>query len=144
MKNVGKCFKDTTGSPGPKIETNNTNKNKNYREHRLLKVQKERKPRWHSFHFIENFVSTRLELLFILRINLHIKCSKSTATNQWVVPDLPALDLDQYNSTCRKIWNGKLIVMARRSRSKQKKKHKYIYLNKLSNISVWRQTFFRG
>ena len=68
MKNVGKCFKDTTGSPGPKIETNNTNKNKNYREHRLLKVQKERKPRWHSFHFIENFVSTRLELLFILRI----------------------------------------------------------------------------
>ena len=73
MKNVRKCFKNTTGSPGPKIETNNTNKNKNYREHRLLKVQKERKPRWHSFHFIENFVSTRLELFFILRINLHIK-----------------------------------------------------------------------
>ena len=28
--------------------------------------------------------------------------SKSTAKNQWVVPDLPVVDLDQYKSTCKK------------------------------------------
>ena len=44
----------------------------------------------------------------------------------------------------KNIWNGKLILTARWWRSKQKEKQKNIYLNKLSNISVWKQTFFRG
>ena len=48
--------------------------------------------------------------------------SKSTAKNQWVVPDLLVVDLDQYKSTCKKIWNGKLIFTARRWRRKQKNK----------------------
>ena len=46
--------------------------------------------------------------------------------------------------TCRKIWSGKLILAAMRWKSKQKNKTKNIYLNKLPNISVWKQTFFRG
>ena len=46
--------------------------------------------------------------------------------------------------TCRKIWSGKLILAAMRWKSKQKNKTKNIYLNKLPNISVWKQTFFRS
>ena len=47
-------------------------------------MQKERKPRWHSFHFIENFVSTRLELLFILRIITYkMSASPQQQTNEW-------------------------------------------------------------
>ena len=43
------------------------------------------------------------------------------------------------------IWNGKLILIARRVN--KRKKQNYIillYLNKLPNILVWKQTFFRG
>ena len=39
-------------------------------------------------------------------------------------------------------WNGKLILTSRRVN--KRKKQKYMYLNKLPNISVWKQTFFRG
>ena len=42
----------------------------------------------------------------------------------------------------RIIWNGKLILTS--SRVNKRKKQKYIYLNKLPYISVWKQTFFRG
>ena len=42
----------------------------------------------------------------------------------------------------RIIWNGKLILTSRRVN--KRKKQKYIYLNKLPYISVWKQTFFRG
>ena len=31
------------------------------------------------------------------KIYIYIYISKSTATNPWVVPDLPVVDLDQYN-----------------------------------------------
>ena len=40
----------------------------------------------------------------------------------------------------RKIWSGKLILTARGWKSKQKN----IYLSKLPNISIWKQTFFGG
>ena len=44
----------------------------------------------------------------------------------------------------RKIWNGKLILIGQgEEKVKKRIKEKYI-LNKLPNISVLKQTFFRG
>ena len=56
----------------------------------------------------------------------------------------PATQARISTKSCRKIWSGKLILAARRWKSKQKNKTKNIYLNKLPNISLWKQTFFRG
>ena len=52
--------------------------------------------------------------------------------------------IKELGSILLKIGNGKPILTARRWRSKQNNKTKNIHLNKLPNILVRKQTFFRG
>ena len=72
------------------------------------------------------FLSLLSRLVFSFRgmfINLHkMSASPQQQTNEWCRISQLSVDLDQYNKKKKKIWNGKLILTARRWRCKQKNK----------------------